>query len=92
MASERAQVWLNSSPPGIGKWEDRSMNAGALQQPGGSQSLDEWECVWCLRADLIYQKSHVRQMSQLYSQRPLFFFYIALIFGRHWRNLPRLDR
>lgn len=63
--SEGARVRLNSSPPGIGKWEDPSMNAAALRQPGGQapvpgQSLDEWEFVWCLRADLSYQNTSDR--------------------------------
>lgn len=83
-ASEGARVRLNPSPPGIGKWEDPSMNAAALRQPGGQapvpgQSLDEWEFVWCLQADLIYQKPHVGQVLQLYSQWPrvstAFFFF-----------------
>lgn len=87
-ASEGARVRLNSSPPGIGKWEDPSVNAAALRQPGGQapvpgQSLDEWEFVWCLQADLIYQKPHVGQVLQLYSQWPwvstAFFFWSWLV-------------
>lgn len=51
----------------------------AARQAAASQSvslsLDEWEFVWCMRADLICQKrtSHVREVLHLFTLRLLFF-------------------
>lgn len=66
MSSEGARLRLNSSPPGnqeVGG-PDRECSGSSSTQ-AGSQSLDEWEFVWCLGADgerLLY--AHHRDPSE----------------------------